>query len=69
MAKALADMTWLHGRAQTTATAGVSAALTEVTGFRQNGILERAQPGDVIVKQGDLLYVVPKAVADVDYTA
>ena len=41
MAKTLEDLTWLKGRPQSTATAGVSAALTEVAAFRQNGIRTR----------------------------
>lgn len=70
MAKTLEDLTWLKGRPQSTATAEVSAALTEVAAFRQNGIVERAEPAaEVIVKLGDLFYVYPAATAATMFSA
>lgn len=69
MAIALASVVWLNGRPQNTATAGVSDALTEVTAYRQDGIIEKAVPGvDVIVQQESRYYVYPSATAAADFT-
>ncbi len=56
--KALDDLTWLKGRAQSTATASVSSACTEVTAYRQGGRLYRAQPTEFIVQMGAVNYYV-----------